>query len=69
MVTDINYVSTISCDCTECNSGKYNQEDFFVQPKDFSKKSYENGLSGILRAKNEAEFIEGNYIQYYTFKF
>ena len=50
-------IDTQLCNCEECSSGKYNQKDYFVTQEQITDKKYKNGLSGVLRVKDE-EFLD-----------
>ncbi|MBC5644987.1 hypothetical protein H8S77_19085 [Parabacteroides sp. BX2] len=44
------------CTCNLCREGKYNSEDYCVDMS-FLKKERPVGVSGLLRVKNDAEFL------------
>ena len=44
------------CTCSLCREGKYNSEDYYVDMS-FLKEERPVGVSGLLRAKNDAEFM------------
>lgn len=44
------------CTCEICRQGNYNSEDFYVDMS-FLKKERPVGVSGLLRVKNDAEFL------------
>ncbi|MBC5644986.1 hypothetical protein H8S77_19080 [Parabacteroides sp. BX2] len=44
------------CTCPFCREGKYNSEDYYVDMS-FLKKERPVGVSGLLRVKNDAEFL------------
>ena len=44
------------CTCSLCQKGNYNPEDFYVDMS-FLKKERPVGVSGLLRVKNDAEFL------------
>lgn len=46
----------IKCTCSLCREGKYNSEDYYVDMS-FLKKEHPIGVSGLLRVKNDAEFL------------
>ena len=46
----------IKCTCSLCREGKYNSEDYYVDMS-FLKKERPIGVSGLLRVKNDAEFL------------
>ena len=44
------------CTCPFCREGRYNSEDYYVDMS-FLKKERPVGVSGLLRVKNDAEFL------------
>lgn len=46
----------IKCTCSLCQKGNYNPEDFYVDMS-FLEKERPVGVSGLLRVKNDAEFL------------
>lgn len=50
-------IDTQLCNCEECSSSKENQKDYFVTQEQITDKKYKNGLSGVLRVKDE-EFLD-----------
>lgn len=44
------------CTCPLCQKGDYNSEDYFVDMS-FLKKERPIGVSGLLRVKNDADFL------------
>ena len=46
----------LECTCPLCQEGKYKGEDYYVDMS-FLKKERPVGVSGLLRVKNDAEFL------------